>query len=102
MLRNVTVEVEQGDPDVYEVTRTVALPELKCGETGPLTSCWRWRKGAPRSLPCFPASSSSRSDVLVVVVDLLLTEAIALLLLLLPLFAFAVVVGADAAVIVFC
>lgn len=34
MLRNVTVEVEQGDPDVYEVTQTVALPELKCGETG--------------------------------------------------------------------
>eukprot|EP00904_Undaria_pinnatifida_P003330 jgi/Undpi1/12999/HiC_scaffold_7.g02663.m1 len=34
MLRNVTVEIEQGEPDVYEVTQTIALPELKCGETG--------------------------------------------------------------------
>ncbi|CAM9848650.1 unnamed protein product, partial [Ectocarpus fasciculatus] len=34
MLRNVTVEVEQSDPDLYEVDASVALPELKCGDTG--------------------------------------------------------------------
>ncbi|CAM9907161.1 unnamed protein product [Ectocarpus sp. 12 AP-2014] len=34
MLRNVTVEVEQSDPDLYEVEASVALPELKCGDTG--------------------------------------------------------------------
>ncbi|CAM9626678.1 unnamed protein product [Scytosiphon promiscuus] len=34
MLRKVFVEVEQSDPDLYEVEKSVALPELKCGDTG--------------------------------------------------------------------
>lgn len=34
MLRNLTVEVEGSDPDLYEVTASVPLPELKCGDTG--------------------------------------------------------------------
>lgn len=34
MLRNLTVEVEGGDSDVYEVTASVPLPELKCSDTG--------------------------------------------------------------------
>lgn len=34
MLRKVMVEVEGSDPDVYEVTESVMLPELKCGDTG--------------------------------------------------------------------
>lgn len=34
MLRNVTVEVQESDPNVYEVTESVMLPELKCGDTG--------------------------------------------------------------------
>eukprot|EP00752_Nemacystus_decipiens_P002202 g2095.t1 len=34
MLRKVVVEVEQSDPDLYEVVNSVPLPELKCGDTG--------------------------------------------------------------------
>lgn len=34
MLRNVSVEVDGSEPDVYEVSQSVALPELKCGDTG--------------------------------------------------------------------
>lgn len=34
MLRKVFVEIEQSDPDLYEVEKSVALPELKCGDTG--------------------------------------------------------------------
>lgn len=34
MLRKVVVEVEQSDPDLYEVANSVPLAELKCGDTG--------------------------------------------------------------------
>lgn len=34
MLRNLTVEVEGADSELYEVTASVPLPELKCGDTG--------------------------------------------------------------------
>lgn len=34
MLRNVTVELEGSDPELYEVSKSIALPELKYGDTG--------------------------------------------------------------------
>lgn len=34
MLRNVSVELEGSDPELYEVATSIALPELKCGDTG--------------------------------------------------------------------
>lgn len=34
MLRAVTVEVEEEDSDLYEIESSVALKELKCGDTG--------------------------------------------------------------------
>ena len=34
MLRDVTVEVEGSEPDVYTVVESVMLRELKCGDTG--------------------------------------------------------------------
>lgn len=34
MLRRVMVEVEGSEPEFYQVSKTIALPELKCGDTG--------------------------------------------------------------------
>lgn len=47
MLRKVMVEVEGSDPDVYEVTDSVMLPELKCGDTGHAYVVLKLVEGSP-------------------------------------------------------